>query len=90
MTRRRLGATVVAGFAVGSVSAPREVVGKIRYLRQTYHFGPRRIADYLRRFTTCRWRAQRPGQQIIACGRPQNQNRHAGFATDRTENNGTW
>jgi transposase InsO family protein len=26
------------------------VVGKILYLRQTYHFGPRRIADYLKRF----------------------------------------
>jgi transposase InsO family protein len=31
-------------------STPREVVGKILYLRQTYHFGPRRIADYLKRF----------------------------------------
>lgn len=31
-------------------STPREVVSKILYLRQTYHFGPRRIADYLRRF----------------------------------------
>jgi transposase InsO family protein len=26
------------------------VVSKILYLRQTYHFGPRRIADYLKRF----------------------------------------
>ena len=31
-------------------STPREVVNKILYLRQTYHFGPRRIADYLKRF----------------------------------------
>jgi transposase InsO family protein len=31
-------------------ATPREVVTKIVYLRQTYHFGPRRIADYLRRF----------------------------------------
>ena len=31
-------------------STPREVVSKILYLRQTYHFGPRRIADYLKRF----------------------------------------
>jgi transposase InsO family protein len=28
----------------------RIVVRKILYLRQTYHFGPRRIADYLKRF----------------------------------------
>ena len=28
----------------------REVVGKILYLRQQYHFGPGRIADYLQRF----------------------------------------
>jgi len=27
-----------------------DVVRKILYLRQTYHFGPRRIADYLKRF----------------------------------------
>jgi transposase InsO family protein len=31
-------------------STPREVVSKILYLRQNYHFGPRRIADYLKRF----------------------------------------
>jgi transposase InsO family protein len=31
-------------------STPREVVSKILYLRQTYHFGPQRIADYLKRF----------------------------------------
>jgi transposase InsO family protein len=28
----------------------REVVSKILYLRERYHFGPRRIADYLQRF----------------------------------------
>jgi transposase-like protein len=28
----------------------RDVVSKILYLRQTYHFGPGRIADYLKRF----------------------------------------
>jgi transposase InsO family protein len=28
----------------------REVVGKILYLRQQYHFGPGKIADYLKRF----------------------------------------
>jgi transposase InsO family protein len=28
----------------------KEVVSKILYLRQNYHFGPRRIADYLQRF----------------------------------------
>ena len=32
-------------------ATPREVVSKILYLRQRYHFGPRGIADYLRRFT---------------------------------------
>jgi len=31
-------------------STPSGVVSKILYLRQTYHFGPRRIADYLKRF----------------------------------------
>ena len=31
-------------------ATPREVVSKILYLRQNYHFGPSRIADYLRRF----------------------------------------
>ena len=29
---------------------PREVISKILYLRQRYHFGPRRIAAYLKRF----------------------------------------
>ena len=31
-------------------ATPREVVSKILYLRQTYHFGPGKIADYLKRF----------------------------------------
>jgi transposase len=31
-------------------ATPREVVGKIRYLRQHDHFGPGKIADYLKRF----------------------------------------
>ena len=31
-------------------ATPREVVSKILYLRQHYHFGPARIAAYLRRF----------------------------------------
>jgi transposase InsO family protein len=31
-------------------ATPREVVSKILYLRQTYHFGPGKVADYLRRF----------------------------------------
>src|SRR5262245_6600833 len=31
-------------------ATPREVVSKIVYLRQHYHFGPRKIADYLKRF----------------------------------------
>ena len=31
-------------------STPCEVVSKMLYLRQHYHFGPSRIADYLRRF----------------------------------------
>jgi transposase len=31
-------------------ATPREVVSKILYLREHYHFGPGRIADYLRRF----------------------------------------
>ncbi len=31
-------------------ATPQEVVSKILYLRQTYHFGPGKIADYLRRF----------------------------------------
>jgi transposase InsO family protein len=31
-------------------ASPRDVVSKIVYLRERYHFGPRRIADYLHRF----------------------------------------
>ena len=31
-------------------ATPPEVVSKILYLRQHYHFGPGKIADYLRRF----------------------------------------
>ena len=31
-------------------ATPREVVAKVLYLRQHYHFGPGKIADYLRRF----------------------------------------
>ena len=31
-------------------ATPPEVVSKVLYLRQNYHFGPRKIADYLRRF----------------------------------------
>jgi transposase InsO family protein len=31
-------------------ATPREVISKILYLRQRYHFGPGRIAAYLRRF----------------------------------------
>jgi transposase len=31
-------------------ATPREVVSKILYLRQHYHFGPAKIADYLQRF----------------------------------------
>jgi transposase len=31
-------------------ATPREVVSKILYLRQHYHFGPGKIADYLKRF----------------------------------------
>ena len=31
-------------------ATPRDVVSKILYLRQHYHFGPGRIADYLKRF----------------------------------------
>jgi transposase InsO family protein len=31
-------------------STPAAVVSKILYLRQTYHFGPGKIADYLKRF----------------------------------------
>ena len=34
-------------------ATPREVVSKILYLRQHYHFGPGRIADYLQRFHRC-------------------------------------
>jgi transposase InsO family protein len=34
-------------------ATPPEVVSKILYLRQTYHFGAARIADYLRRFHAC-------------------------------------
>ena len=32
---------------------PPEVVSKMLYLRQRYHFGPGKIADYLRRFHQC-------------------------------------
>jgi hypothetical protein len=28
-------------------------VSKVLYLRQTYHFGPGKIADYLKRFHQC-------------------------------------
>jgi transposase InsO family protein len=31
-------------------ATPKDVVSKILYLRQNYHFGPSRIADYLKRF----------------------------------------
>jgi hypothetical protein len=31
-------------------ATPPEVVSKILYLRQNYHFGPRTIAAYLKRF----------------------------------------
>lgn len=31
-------------------ATPRQVISKILYLRQHYHFGPSRIADYLKRF----------------------------------------
>ena len=31
-------------------ATPKEVVSKILYLRQNYHFGPGKIADYLKRF----------------------------------------
>ena len=31
-------------------ATPREVVSKVLYLRQNYHFGPGKIGDYLRRF----------------------------------------
>ncbi|HXU70731.1 MAG TPA: IS481 family transposase [Polyangia bacterium] len=31
-------------------ATPPEVISKILYLRQSYHFGPRKIADYLGRF----------------------------------------
>jgi transposase len=43
-------------------ATPREVVSKILYLRQNYHFGPGKIADYLKRFHPCRW----PGRQCTA------------------------
>lgn len=31
-------------------ATPREVISKMLYLRQNYHFGPAKIADYLQRF----------------------------------------
>jgi len=31
-------------------ATPAEVVSKVLYLRQRYHFGPGKIADYLKRF----------------------------------------
>ena len=31
-------------------ATPQDVISKILYLRQQYHFGPRKIADYLKRF----------------------------------------
>ncbi len=37
-----------------------EVVGKIIYLRQNYHFGPQKIAMYLKRYHDDR-RSARPG-----------------------------
>jgi hypothetical protein len=32
------------------LATPPEVVSKVLYLRQTYDFGPGKIADYLKRF----------------------------------------
>src|SRR4029450_13096154 len=31
-------------------ATPHDVISKMLYLRETYHFGPCRIGDYLRRF----------------------------------------
>lgn len=31
-------------------ATPHDVISKMLYLRETYHFGPRRIGDYLKRF----------------------------------------
>ena len=42
-----------------AAATPAEVVSKILYLRQTYHFGPGKIADYLKRFHQRLWPCRR-------------------------------
>ncbi|WP_433191187.1 helix-turn-helix domain-containing protein [Actinoallomurus sp. CA-150999] len=41
-----------------------EVVGKIIYLRQNYHFGPEKIAMYLKRYHDITIVPRRPGQCV--------------------------
>jgi transposase InsO family protein len=52
VSERRVGEPLrsLAGAASLTAGDTRDVVSKILYLRQTYHFGPRRIAEYLKRF----------------------------------------
>ena len=45
-------------------ATPPEVVSKILYLRQHYHFGPGKIADYLKRFH------QRRGGRLVGASHP--------------------
>ena len=47
--RRRSGRSVEHASPVADATA-RDVVSQILYLRQTYHFGPGKIADYVKRF----------------------------------------
>ena len=48
--RRRRPVRSAPSAAPVSHATPKEVVSKILYLRQNYHFGPGKIADYLKRF----------------------------------------
>jgi transposase len=71
-------------------STPRDVVGKILYLRQTYHFGPGRIADYLNRFhhvSVARSSVHRilgkHGMSRLPANQKLNLTRRAGSATRR-------
>jgi hypothetical protein len=70
-------------------ATPREVVSKILYLRQRYHFGAGRIADYLQRFHQLKLARSSVHRILIRHGLnllPANQKRHpAGRAWRRYE-----
>jgi transposase len=49
-------------------ATPREVVSKILYLREQYHLGPGRIADYLKRFLSSRSPGRPSTASLVAMG----------------------